>query len=625
MARVYSAVVETRWITICLCFVGCSKVPNSSNSYTFNRIISPLPTRKLVDAKYKEQAEQLNSRYYFVFGQYLLRKKDIKGALQALERARTFDENEPEIYYSLSEVYAQLGKLEESEALLRRTLELDPNHFAALLDLAQLIKTNGSLDEVRSLFARAVKVNPSSDEAVLGLAVLDMAGKNSQKAEKSLMDFLHRRPDSHLGYFYLGTLEQELGRPALAEKNYKKALELRPDFSRASAYLAQFYQSHHRTPEMLKVLEDATRFPGGVPFFKGIGEFYVLQKQPEAARRAFESYLEVDKDNTEVMLRLAFLSLESKDYEKGEKYFQKIVSLKPGFSSAHYFLGILCEEKKDYKAALASLAKVKADSPVAMDALKATLRIYGETKDYQSGLNVLSKAIDQINEKTPLVDKEKLMVEMVGFLAKAKRFEEAIKFADASIKDFPQSEDLHYAKAVTMEESGDALQGAKDLEFLIEKKKTQNPAILNFVGYVYADHNWRLDKAESYVRQARKLRPDDPFIADSLGWILFKRGDYRSAETWLRNANKGAPGEVVILEHLGDCLVKLGALQEANKLYETAIAKGHKNEMDQQRLRAKRDGLSNKMQALCSKSISGSGCGIVRDSRSPATKTSSNP
>lgn len=605
-------------VALLLVAVGCSKNRSANQAVTFNRIITPLVTKRKVDVEYRDQAVALNSKYYYLLGEYLARKKDLRGAMRALERARTFNENEPEIYFSLSGVYSQMGKVEEAEALLRRVLELNPKHFAALLDLAQLIKTSGSLTEVHDLFTRATKIDPDSDEAALGLVVLEMAGKDYKQARKSLAAFIARKPESHLGHFYMGTMEQDLGNYAQAEKYYKKTLDLRPDFVRATAYLGQIYEVQNRQDEALAIFEQASAFSQGLSFLKRVGEIHSQRKEPDQARSAFESYLEVDKENTEVMLRLAFLELEAKAYTAAESHFRKIAKLKPEFSSAYYFVGVLLEEKKDYKGALEWLHQVKTGSTVSFDALKAMGRIYLETKEFDAGYKILETAYNADAEISKL-DREKLTIEMISFLAKAKRAKQAMHYAETGIKMFPASEDIYYARALAQEELGETLQAAKDIEFLIEKKNTKNPSILNFVGYVYAEEGVHLPKAEKYVRQALKLRPEDPFIADSLGWVLFKRGDYRGAETWLRKAMKGAPEETVVLEHLADCLVKLGSLQEATELYAKALQKGHKKESDQARLRAKHQGLGEQMRALCS--ANDSACRVVRDPRSPATQT----
>lgn len=619
--KTYSAVLILLFVA-----AGCSPRPEkSAASYVYNRVISPLPFRHQVDEKYKVQAEQLNARYYYLLGEYLTRKKDIKGALQALERARSFNEGEPEIYYSLSGIYAQLGKVEEAEALLRRTLELDPKHFTALLDLAQLIKNGESMSEVRELFGRAAKINPDSDEAVLGLVVLDMAGRDYAKARKSLTEFLKRRADSHLGYFYLATLEQDQGNVRLAEKHYQKSLEIRPDFARAAAYLGQIYESQNRSDDALKLFEDSAQYVQGASFYKRIGELQAARKAPAKAREAYEAYLEVDRDNAEVMLRLAFLALETKDLTTAEKYFKKVTELKPEFSSAHYFIGLLFEEKKEYDAALAAFKKVKSGTAVSADAIKAQSRIYGSLKKYDEGWKLLDQAYSELSPETSSAEREKLVVEMISFLSRAKKHGEAIAKAEKYLKEFPRSEELHYARAAAREDNGDALAAAKELEAFIKSSNTKHAGILNFVGYVFADNDHELVKAEAYVRAALKLRPEDPYIADSLGWVLFKRGDFRKAETWLRRAMAGAADEAVILEHLADCLVKLGALQEATELYAKAVGKESKKSGDRERLQAKFDSLQQKLRAICSADASDASCRVVRDPRSPATSSNQNP
>ena len=67
------------------------------------------------------------------------------------------------------------------------------------------------------------------------------------------------------------------------------------------------------------------------------------------------------------------------------------------------------------------------------------------------------------------------------------------------------------------------------------------------------------------------MKPDDGYITDSLGWVYFKRGDYRKAVTTLDRAVRLVSDDPVILEHAGDAHQKLGQSVQALEYYRRAI------------------------------------------------------
>ena len=95
---------------------------------------------------------------------------------------------------------------------------------------------------------------------------------------------------------------------------------------------------------------------------------------------------------------------------------------------------------------------------------------------------------------------------------------------------------------------------------------------MNFIGYSYADRGIRLEEAEHLIVEALKIKPDNGYILDSLGWVHFKRNKIESALTHLKRALELLPGDANIMEHLGDVYLKIGRDQEALEQYRKALS-----------------------------------------------------
>src|SRR4030065_1945303 len=98
-----------------------------------------------------------------------------------------------------------------------------------------------------------------------------------------------------------------------------------------------------------------------------------------------------------------------------------------------------------------------------------------------------------------------------------------------------------------------------------------NAEALNFIGYSYADRGINLEEAEKMIIQALKLKPENGYIIDSLGWVHFKQNKLDSALTHLKKAMELLPDDYNIVEHLGDVYQKMGNIKKAREMYKRAI------------------------------------------------------
>ncbi len=95
---------------------------------------------------------------------------------------------------------------------------------------------------------------------------------------------------------------------------------------------------------------------------------------------------------------------------------------------------------------------------------------------------------------------------------------------------------------------------------------------MNALGYLLAKHTKRFDEAEKYIQQALKLKPNDPTILDSLGWVNFKTGKVNQARSILSKAFKLVKNPE-IASHLITVLSKLGENKKAKSIFDEMIKK----------------------------------------------------
>ena len=94
----------------------------------------------------------------------------------------------------------------------------------------------------------------------------------------------------------------------------------------------------------------------------------------------------------------------------------------------------------------------------------------------------------------------------------------------------------------------------------------------NDLGYLYADQGKNLEKARSMIQKAVDAEPENGAYLDSLGWVLFKLGEFEEATRWLIKASKTRSGEdSTIWDHLGDCQHGMKDIANARESWTKAL------------------------------------------------------
>ncbi|MEC8793454.1 MAG: tetratricopeptide repeat protein, partial [Pseudomonadota bacterium] len=95
------------------------------------------------------------------------------------------------------------------------------------------------------------------------------------------------------------------------------------------------------------------------------------------------------------------------------------------------------------------------------------------------------------------------------------------------------------------------------------KLRPDQPYVMNYLGYSWTEQGRHLQRAKKMIRKAAELRPRDGYIIDSLGWIHYQQGAFKAAVTHLERAVELRPADPVINDHLGDAYWRAGRRQEA--------------------------------------------------------------
>jgi tetratricopeptide (TPR) repeat protein len=193
-------------------------------------------------------------------------------------------------------------------------------------------------------------------------------------------------------------------------------------------------------------------------------------------------------------------------------------------------------------------------------------------------LNDLNRTEEALVMLRSLADTRPASVEalanMGDILRTKERFTEAITAYDEAVSRIDQLEQRHwvlfYGRGIALERTKLWQHAEDDLLRALELQPDQ-PYVLNYLGYAWVEQGINLERAREIIEQAVKLKPFDGYIVDSLGWVLFRFGEFDRAVRELERAVELRPYDSTINDHLGDAYWQTGRRNEAHFQWRRAL------------------------------------------------------
>ncbi len=460
----------------------------------------------------------------------------------ALEAATLWLQTDPQSVRARQTVIALLvnqSRLDDAKPHLEKWLEGDPANIGKnFLQLTSLVASHQDKSAILRLLQSLAASHPTVPEASLAVA---QAADNAQD------------------------------RPAALDAA-RQALKLRPGWELAALFMARALQ-RGSNGEAIAFLEDFLKaHPGAKDARLNYARLLVTVRQYPEARKQFGILLGEAPDNADIALAVATLSMQAKDYAAAETQFRRALEIKPKNPDAvRIYLGQVNEELKRPDEALKWYSSVThGEQFVTAQARYAGVLAkqgkLGEARKYLQGVN--AGTAEQRNQLT---------LAEANLLREAHAYQEAFDFLSQAVARVPDSPELLYDYAMAAERINriDVLE--TNLRRVIEMRPTHAHAY-NALGYSLADRNQRLPEARNLIETAHKLAPQDPFILDSLGWVLFRLGHKEEALGHLQRAYDQRP-DAEIAAHLGEVLWTLGKQEEARRIWSDALRDTNRNEV----------------------------------------------
>ncbi|MBI5509520.1 MAG: hypothetical protein HY903_12280 [Deltaproteobacteria bacterium] len=400
------------------------------------------------------------------------------------------------------------------------------------LELAECFEDHGQLDAALSSYRAARQQSPSSRPATVGeMRVLSLLGRPSEAGD-ALVPLFAFYPDEVGLYVQIARLLARAGR------------------ADGEAYRAE-----------------ALRQTAGDPFGRGVvaaGDLVEGRVAEGVAllRQTAAEFPEI----LEIRLYLAEVLLAAGDHRG---CLEALVLPGSGADPRLFRPRALCYAAAgDLEPALAQIVWAVLATPRPVEPLLDGVRIIAAHAALPAARTRLAALLARVAERLSPVDVALAQTTLADLFGQQDEVRAALQAMPADARQDP---DLAL-KLTDLEARHGALDSAIATLATMVRERPDDPVRLNALGFTLADAGVELDAANVWLRRAHRLAPDEGFIIDSLGWLLYRQGKAAAAVELLLLASRASPADPEILRHLGEAYLAAGqraparlALEAANK------------------------------------------------------------
>ena len=272
-----------------------------------------------------------------------------------------------------------------------------------------------------------------------------------------------------------------------------------------------------------------------------------------------------------VILSAKLYNIAIDDNKAGDKSksLQKIlletsIFLCPEMDIAKYSLAEIYSSEKFYDIAL---EKLRAISEKSYYFLPAKLKKLSIKKEFMRR-DIYNKLLVQNSKIWP--DNESILYELANYYKSRKEYKRSLQTYKNLIKNFGENNRVLFLYASNLDKIN-KWKDAKSIFLKLLKKNPEDTYTLNYISYRLSLRDEELGYALKLIEKALTLDPENGYFLDTIGWVEFKRKNYKNAVFYLEKATAIIPNSAEILDHLGDCYFKLDRKKEAIYQWKRAL------------------------------------------------------
>ncbi|MFL6593802.1 MAG: tetratricopeptide repeat protein [Chthoniobacterales bacterium] len=465
------------------------------------------------EAEFKRAAElaPVRSEESIKCAEYLISRDETKGARELLTRLTSAAPDYVPAWTMLARAALREQNYDDALRFVGEALDRDPYGMDAHLTRSEIHVAQGDA-------ARAVQNVEMLDRAFPGVPLIRyhlaralLQDNKPARGQEILKQVVINTPGYTDAILLLADTNTRLGQGDLAIGSLLDLLSKRPGLPEAQALLVDAYESRGYWEEaselVRKQIESA---PGAPELYTRLGSLLRRGKKTDAARAALQNALRLAPGEYAALDELVATELERNDIARAQGYVDEQRRLRPDSPAV---------ATVQAKIELAQQAPERAEA-----AAKGALALQADfvpAADFLASLYIAQGKL------------EAAVAQLQTVVAKLPRNGQAL---------------------LTLAQAQDKLGRYDDARDSYEKLLAiypDTPLAMNNLAFLYAEHFQQLDRAAELAWRARSMQRDDPGIADTLGWVLYRQGDYAQAVRMCEESAAARPEDPQTQLHLG--------------------------------------------------------------------------
>ncbi|MCP5158188.1 MAG: PEP-CTERM system TPR-repeat protein PrsT [Gammaproteobacteria bacterium] len=530
---------------------------------------------------------------------------DSEAALKTLRDWLAAHPDDVQVRTRLATELQRLGRREEAIAEYERLAKREPgdedsgvvtlDHGLQQADtlLVQAYLQQKEFDKAIAVAKELTEKRPNEPAAFNLLGAVYLAkGDDDEAARAAFEQALKLKPDHVSAQMNLAALETKAGNRAGAQLRYRQILERDPDNLAALVRLAALLG---RTDESLRLLEQAwNRRTDSVEAGLALMREYVGHGDKTKALAVVETLVAAKPDDPRVVRALGLTQVNNGKTAEAVTSFKKLAVLSPQSPEPWYLVAMAQNTAKDTKSAIESLDKALTIQNNYLPALVAKVQLQQQGQEIDKALdgirNIQTLYPDQVTghvlEGDLYLRQQEFIPAVAAYqaaYAKTPNSQTALRLASAQwqagdreaalatlrqwLTSEPKDNRARLQYAMYLQVANRKTETIAEYEQLAERLPDNAVVLNNLAWYYYETGDAR---ALRYAERAHDKAPDNPEIADTLGWILVQRDEALRGLEFLQAAASKLPDQPSIRYHLAAAYAKLGrkdaARQELKKL-----------------------------------------------------------
>tara|TARA_Y100001954_G_C15813343_1_gene606272 strand:+ start:1359 stop:3233 length:1875 start_codon:yes stop_codon:yes gene_type:complete len=505
-------------------------------------------------------------------------RSDYKTSILYFNALLKLTPNEPYLKKRFAIELIKVGRYGEAKEELEKLYKSHGNYSNIGLILGGIYSSIGEAKKSEKVYKEIISDGGEKMvEACIFLVKSYQISKKLREAKVTLKRCGNKTDRKDLFLYYEGKIALQEGHSKKAKKLFKRSLKLNPRYYPAVIELGKVLETDKKSKEAyLAYKKYLERDPAAYPVLRKIVNVLLKLNNKKEAIPYVETLTRIDPTDLNLKLRLGLFYIDVKRYDESKSIFRELLQEVPSSAKVLFYLGVLHKKTKDYDKAISYFEKIKKNNIYFKESIVQISNILME-----KAVHFGQKDIDhEIVKKFILYTRDKskefqfLKLELGSIIASfyetIRDYKKAIE-ALSSLKSEEGFGENHEYYLASLYEKNKNYKKAREIIEMILDKNPENPHALNFLGYSMLEKNENLPQAFIYIKKAVRLRPNDGYIRDSLGWFYYKTGKINKALKEIKKAWDLVKSDFVIAKHLATIYLKKRNYALALKFYREAM------------------------------------------------------